>query len=185
GENTLWAVVGVERDEVWRDLLTSPTRAFGMGLRMNCLLEVNDALFVGQAKASLASLQGGSLGPVLGFDHVDGREGWYTPWGGPPDVRTLSAGPDGTIYANVHVGGIPVSRDGGETWTPTIEVDADVHQVLAHPSQPGRVMAATAWGFADSRDGGATWEFATDGLHASYSRAIALAGDTVLLAAST
>jgi len=184
--DAFWGVVGHEGDEVWRDLLVSPVRPFAMGLRMNCVLPLDDRVFVGAAQATLLKADAdGGFRTVEGFRRVEGRSEWYTPWGGPPDVRTLSAEPDGAIYANVHVGGIPISRDGGETWTPTIEADADVHQVLAHPSQPGRVLAATAWGFADSHDGGRTWEFVTDGLHASYSRAVALADDTLLLTAST
>src|SRR5262249_62093256 len=36
-----------------------------------------------------------------------------------------------------------------------------------------------------SRDGGVTWEWQNDGLHAPYCRAVALANDTVLLSASS
>jgi len=181
---TWWAIL--DGAELCKDVLRRPdTHSSIREIRANCLLASEHGLYVGASEARLRHLDDdGRLGTVASFDLVEGREGWYTPWGGPPDVRTLTAGPDGAIYANVHVGGIPVSRDGGATWTPTIEVDADVHQVLAHPDQPGRVFAATAWGFAESADGGANWEFVADGLHASYSRAIALAGDTVLLTAS-
>jgi hypothetical protein len=179
-----WAIVG--GSDLWDDVRRSPVVRAPIGeLRGNCLLATGRGLLVGTSEARLLVLGANGVERADSFDRVDGREGWYTPWGGPPDVRTLSAGPDGVIYANVHVGGIPASRDGGETWSPTIEVDADVHQVLAHPSQPGRVLAATAWGFAETRDGGATWAFVADGLHASYTRAVALAGDTVLLTAST
>ncbi|HEX2031316.1 MAG TPA: hypothetical protein VHL78_07960, partial [Actinomycetota bacterium] len=109
---------------------------------------------------------------------------WHTPWRGPPDTRSLSAGPDGTLYANVHVGGILRSQD-GESWTPTIDIDADVHQVLAHPDRPDTVLAACAWGLAVSRDRGATWSIEYDGLHGRYCRAVAVAGDAVLVSAST
>jgi len=179
-----WAIT--DGRQVWRDVLGAPRPAAApLALRANCLLPTSASVLVGTAEARLFRLQDGEGGPVASFDRVEGRDGWYTPWGGPPDVRTLSTGPDGAIYANVHVGGIPVSRDGGETWRPTIDVDADVHQVLTHPSRPGRVLAATARGFAQSRDGGTSWEFVGDGLHASYSRSVALAGDMVLLTAST
>ena len=40
-------------------------------------------------------------------------------------------------------------------------------------------------GFGISRSGGDSWEFITDGMHAHYSRAVAIAGDTVLVSAST
>src|SRR5439155_24761820 len=86
-------------------------------------------------------------------------------------------------HVNVHVGGIPRSRDGGATWEPTIDVDADVHQVLTHPQDANLILAAAAVGLCVSRDGGDTYRFVTDGLHSSYARAGAIAGDTVLLSA--
>jgi hypothetical protein len=46
------------------------------------------------------------------------------------------------------------------------------------------VFAACAWGLAQSGDRGDTWEYRTDGLHATYCRAVALVGDTVLVSAS-
>ncbi len=100
-------------------------------------------------------------------------------------MRSISAGPDGALYANVHVGGIARSADGGSTWTSTIDIDTDVHQVLAHPSRAGVVLAALGEaGLGLSLDSGETWEQQTDGLHAGYCRAVAVAGETVLLSAS-
>jgi hypothetical protein len=49
----------------------------------------------------------------------------------------------------------------------------------------GTVLAATARGLAASEDAGQTWTNATDGLHATYQRAVAVAGDTLLVSAST
>jgi hypothetical protein len=155
------------------------------------LLAVEEGLYVGTAEAGLLQLEEGELGEVAGFDEVPGRDAWYTPWGGPPDTRSLARGADGALFANVHVGGIPRSRDGGRTWQPTIEVDSDVHQVIAHPSDPAMVLAACARGLAESRDGGETWRISAEGLHAPYCRAVALCGpdpsapDTVLVTAST
>jgi hypothetical protein len=155
------------------------------GLRANCLLPVGDTILLGTSQAHLFRLAGGRMAPDEAFDLVEGRPGWYTPWGGPPDSRSMARGADGAIYVNVHVGGIPRSRDGGRTWEPTIDIDADVHQVIA--AGDGTVLAATARGLAVSPDGGDTWRFETDGLHATYCRAVAVAGpagDTVLLTVS-
>jgi photosystem II stability/assembly factor-like uncharacterized protein len=127
---------------------------------------------------------GGSATRVESFDRVPTRESWYTPWGGPPDTRSLSGDAAGRSYANVHVGGILASDD-GRSWSATsMDVDADVHQVLTHPSEPGSAFAATAVGLAETPDGGASWNFSEEGLHASYCRAVAIAGDTLLLSAS-
>jgi hypothetical protein len=126
----------------------------------------------------------GRLEPVAAFEVVEGREHWYTPWGGPPDTRSLSRDENGILYANVHVGGIVRSHD-ADSWKPTgIDIDADVHQVVARPGPSGAVLAATAYGLAVSEDDGATWSFETEGLHATYCRAVAVAGETILISAS-
>jgi photosystem II stability/assembly factor-like uncharacterized protein len=179
----LWAVIdetSVYRgsDEGgWENVANVPRRA-------RCVLPHDGRLYLGTAEAHLLRVSDGAAEPVASFDEVEGREKWYTPWGGPPDARSISAS-HGTIYVNVHVGGIVRSTDDGESWEPTIDIDADVHQVLAHPDLAGVVLASTAWGLARSEDAGATWSFHEDGLHAAYSRAVAVSGDTLLVSAST
>jgi len=149
-----------------------------------CLLPHDGGVLIGTALARLFRLRRDALEPVEAFDEVPGRDGWYTPWGGPPDTRSLASDAAGTVFANVHVGGIVrLAPDG--SWQPTIDVDTDVHQVIAHPERAGLVLAATAYGLGRSDDGGDTWELSADGLHASYCRAVAVAGDTVLVTAST
>jgi len=145
-----------------------------------CFARTQRGLFVGTARAHLVR----DGGVVESFDGVPGRDDWYTPWGGPPDTRSIAEAADGTLHVNVHVGGIPRSRDGGETWQPTIDVDADVHQVLAHPTNPKLILAAGAIGLCVSRDGGDSYDVLTDGLHSTYARAVAIAGDVVLVTAS-
>jgi hypothetical protein len=155
------------------------------GPRGRCLLATEDGLFIGTAEAGLIRYEDGVLVPVKGFQQVDGREAWYTPWGGPPDTRSMARDGAGRLHANVHVGGIPRSTDGGETWAPTIDVDADVHQVVTHPTEPNVVLAACAPGLAISRDGGDTWDIDREGLHGPYCRAVAVAADHLLVSAST
>jgi hypothetical protein len=71
---------------------------------------------------------------------------------------------------------------GSGTWTEVIDVDSDTHQVLAVDHH---VVVAAAIGFGESDDNGRTFRFTTDGLHASYCRAVAVAGGHVLVTAST
>lgn len=169
---TIWRSDG---DGEWSEAATSDVLA-------HCLLPAADGLLLGTAEARLLRLAEGRLEAIDAFDAVEGRDSWYTPWGGPPDTRSLAADDAGTVFANVHVGGIPRSADGGATWRPTIDVDADVHQVLA---ARGLVFAACALGLAVSADGGDSWIFETDGLHATYSRAAAVCDDTLLISVST
>ena len=150
-----------------------------------CLLATEEGLFVGTAEAGLLRYVDGELLPVKGFQEVEGRDGWYTPWGGPPDTRSMARDGGRRIHVNVHVGGIVRSTDGGDTWRPTIDVDADIHQVVAHPTEPAVVLAAGALGLSISGDGGDTWELVNEGLHGAYCRAVAVSGRDVLVSAST
>lgn len=150
--------------------------------RPRCLLPHEEGVLVGTSEARLFRLRRDVVEPVEAFDQVPGRDAWFTPWGGPPDTRSLAADAAGTVYANVHVGGIVRSAPDG-AWRPTIDIETDVHQVIAH--RPGLVLAATAFGLARSDDGGETWAIVDQGLHAPYSRAVAVAEETVLVTAST
>jgi hypothetical protein len=149
---------------------------------LNCVLPVNGDIWVGASEARLFRLEDGDLIEDPGFAAAPERARWYTPWGGPPDVRSMAADHDGTIFINVHVGGI--LRYDREGLSPTLDQDADVHQVVAGQDLSGRVLAACARGLAHSTDG-MVFEFRTEGLHASYCRAVALLGETILLSAST
>jgi hypothetical protein len=185
GDGAVWVLL--DGRELWRGDTGEEGAAIASspGSPLRCLAAPAGMVLVGTAEAHLLRLEAGELRRVEPFEEVEGCDGWYTPWGGPPDVRSVAVGADGGLWVNVHVGGIPTSPDGGRTWRPTIDVDADVHQVVAHPDDPGRVLAATARGLADSADAGGSWTYLTAGMHARYCRAVALAGDTVLVSAST
>lgn len=178
-----WAIVGrsvlVERtgDGEWSERLESPHSLTALTSRGNDVL-------LGTGTGEVVRFDGAPR-PVPGFDRVEGRDQWHAVGSSKPYVRTMSTSPDGVLFANVHVGGILRSTDGGETWDPTIDVEADVHQVVAHPGRPGVVLAAAAVGLAVSRDAGATWTVHTEGLHGTYSRAVAVSGDAVFVSAST
>jgi hypothetical protein len=149
----------------------------------NCIAASADLVLVGASDARLFRLAGPELIEVESFADAPGRDTWGTPWGGPPDVRSVAIGPDGVVYVNVHVGGVLRSVD-LEGWEPTMDVAADVHQVTADPDRPRTAYAAAAIGLGVTTDGGDSWTFRTDGLHARYCRAVAVSGDLVLLSAS-
>jgi len=166
----LWHASGDEWDHV-ADL---------PGLRITSIATTDADVFVGSSEARLFRVVGDRLEPVAAFDRADGRSSWYTPWGGPPETRSLSEWDD-DLYVNVHVGGILRTEDRGERWTPTIDIDADVHQVA---TAEGLVLAACAGGLAVSEDRGGTWIIRADGLEAPYSRAVTVCGDVVLVSTS-
>jgi hypothetical protein len=174
-------------DGVWRTVATAE-------FDLACCVAVGDVTYIGTDDARVLGVDAeGALEPLRGFDEVAGRDTWYAGSAvingqrvGPPlGIRSITATSDGAVLlANVHVGGVPRSTDGGATWQPSIDVDSDVHEVRAHPSRPGVVMAAAAIGLCTSRDGGLAWDVDQEGLHASYCSAIAFAGDDVLVSAS-
>jgi hypothetical protein len=161
---------------------------------VSCCVAVGANVIAGTEDARLLRIdRGGHVEPLRAFQDTPGRERWYAGgmvvdgvYRGPPlGVRSITATCDGNVLlANVHVGGIPRSVDGGLTWQPTIDVDADVHEVRAHPSRPALVAAATAVGLAISRDAGATWTIEADGLHARHCAAVTFVGDDILVSAA-
>lgn len=112
--------------------------------------------------------------PLEGFEGLECRASWYTPWGGPAAVRTL-AGQGDWLYADIHVGSIMRSPDLGTCWEPvTPDLHEDVHQVATCPAAPKRVYANTADAVFVSEDRGDSWTRRADGLPARYGRAIAV-----------
>jgi hypothetical protein len=178
-DDDVWAIL--DERELWRRGDEWRHVADLDGLRATCVASIEGEIFVGTSEARLFRLEPDRvLRAIEAFDRVEGRDAWYTPWGGPPDTRSISEWDD--IYVNVHVGGIPRTSDGGATWTPTIDIDADVHQVT---TAEGLVLAACAEGLAVSTDRGATWSMRTDGLAATYCRAVAVCGDLVFVSSSS
>ena len=162
---------------------------------LSCCMAAADAIYAGTDDARMLRLNhdGGVLQPLDGFDHVPGRDTWFAGSAivngqrlGPPlGIRSVAANSNGKVlYANVHVGGIPRSTDGGRTWHPTIDIHSDVHEVCAHPTDPDIVIAASAVGLCLSRDAGATWTIEREGLHAPHCSAVAFCGDDILVSAS-
>jgi photosystem II stability/assembly factor-like uncharacterized protein len=163
--------------------------------QLSCCMPVGDVIYVGTEDARVLRVgKTGDVEPLRGFETVAGRDTWYAGSAvidgqrvGPPlGIRSITATADRRVLlANVHVGGIPRSTDGGATWHPTIDIDTDVHEVCAHATDPGIVIAAAAVGLCMSRDGGVTWTVEQDGLHASYCSAVAFLGNDMVVAAST
>jgi hypothetical protein len=175
-------------DGEWIPIATS-------ALQLACAVVAGDAIYVGSEDDAhvLRVEANGEVHRLQSFDRVAGRETWYAGSAlvsgqviGPPlGVRSMTATSDGSVLlANVHVGGIPRSTDGGITWQPTIDVGSDMHEVRAHPHRPRIVIAAAAKGLCVSRDGGATWTVERTGLHADYCAAVAFSGDDLLVSAS-
>ncbi len=163
----------------WSDLATAD-------VGLTCVLPVPDGAWCGTVDGRVLRLLGDRFAPVTAFDAIDGRDAWHAVPSGEPYVRSLTSTADArAVLASVHVGGIARSGNGGSSWRPTIDVETDVHEVRAHPSDARLVLAAAGYGLAVSRDAGTSWELQTDGLHATYLRAVAFTTEAALVSASS
>ncbi len=151
---------------------------------MLCAIDAPGGIIVGTEGAHLHRMGASGLEQVKPFEHVDGRDDWYTPWGGPPEVRSIACTPDNILLVNVHVGGIVRSDDSGRTWTPTVDIHHDVHQVRSVWGRGDLVVAASAIGLLVSHDAGINWSTLDRGLHATYCRAVAVPDHAILVSAS-
>jgi hypothetical protein len=139
-------------------------------------------LFIGTTGAHVMRVKDGAVNRLASFDLVPDRDSWVNPAAaGRPDVWSI-AFDSGGMFVSVHVGGLWRSRDDGESWTNVLPPATDVHQVAA---ANGVLAVAAEHGFGFSHDGGDSWSWTTDGLHAPYLQCVAMTDDAVYVGASS
>lgn len=176
----------VDGHEVWTYWRGRWNKEATSNVTLYSVLRTGHGLLVGTEAARIAFAESGALRFLPSFDAVPERKVWDTPYGAPPELRSLALGVDGTVYANVHVGWIVRSQDGGVSWTTVRNgLDRDVHMVAAHPAKPGIVFAATANGFHISHDNGDSWTPRPGKMPYLYQRAVACFADRDVYLAST
>lgn len=152
----------------------------GVSDRIDSLLIIREdplELLIGCTPPNLYKLEEdkGEAQPVKSFQNLAVRENWYTPWGGPPAVRSMDKTSDGWVYADIHVGSIMRSPDHGMTWEPVKPtLHKDVHEVATSKSDPNRVYANTYLSVYVSEDRGETWSHRSGALRDRYGRGIAI-----------
>lgn len=127
-----------------------------------------------------------------GLTDLPTAEAWYFP----PrphthHVRWIEVDPADRqrLYIGIEAGAFALSPDGGETFEerpPGARLDN--HSLATHPDAPGRVYAAAGDGYAESRDGGETWDHPQAGLDHRYCWSVQPVPDdpdTVLLSAAS
>ncbi|MCW4041031.1 MAG: hypothetical protein NWE83_09815 [Candidatus Bathyarchaeota archaeon] len=142
-----------------------------------CLLQERPLhLLIGTTPPHIYRLQeDGTANLCTGFEALPVRSEWYTPWGGPPAVRSFAATTDGCVYADIHVGSIMRSPDQGHTWEPvTPTLHNDVHEVATTPASDNHVAANTYLSVYISADRGKTWHHRSNALQNRYGRGIAI-----------
>lgn len=112
---------------------------------------------------------------VTNFDHLPSKSNWsFPPRPHTHHVQWITHGSNKELYVCIEAGALLRSLDGGKTFEdrrPTSPLDT--HVLRTHPAAPGRLYAATGDGlmqlghaWAESRDGGTTWRYASQGLEA-------------------
>jgi len=153
-------------DTVW--VGTEPSRLYRSTDRGDSFEEVGDL-------GALSTAEEWSFPPRPDTHHVR----WIEVDPGDPD-RLLVA---------VEAGALLLSTDGGETWRERPPgARRDTHQLATHPDAPGRVYAAAGDGYAESDDGGATWDHPQEGLDHRYVWSVAADPgdpDTVVVSAAS
>lgn len=115
---------------------------------------------------------GDSWSEIDGLANVSSAEQWsFPPRPHTHHVRWLAIAPDDPDrwYVGIEAGAFLFTPDGGKTWIdrPTGS-RRDNHWILTHPEAPNRVYAAAGDGYAESHDGGETWEHPQEGLGHRY-----------------
>jgi hypothetical protein len=130
-------------------------------------------LLIGTEPPHIFKLKDERTQMIQSFEDLEVRDKWYTPWGGPPAVRSLAATTDDWVYADIHVGSIMRSKDRGESWEPVNPtLHRDVHQVNTTPASDTHVYAATYLAAYISLDRGDSWRHVAEDLDQRYGRAI-------------
>src|SRR5438105_2447762 len=80
--DTLWRIGA---DGAWTEVVRLD------GPHATCILPLDDGVLVGTQGAHLLRVRAEGLDEVPDFEALPARDEWYTPWGGPADVRSLAA----------------------------------------------------------------------------------------------
>lgn len=144
--------------------------------------------------------------PSRVYRSVDGGESWSRldgltrlessdEWSFPPrphthHVRWLQPDPEDADhwYVAIEAGALVQTHNCGTTWedrVPTARLDT--HEVTTHPDAPRRAWVAAGDGYAETHDGGETWDHPQDGLDHRYVWSVAVdpgQPDTVLISAA-
>ena len=172
----------------WTSLDTAPEypAASGRGATKAIwyLALAGDSLLAGIDPAGLFRSDdgGASWQPVTGLNEHPTRSTWE-PSKGCFAVHSIYVDPlePRNIVAAVSAGGVYRSEDGGDTWLPANkgvraenlpqrypETGHNVHRVVMHPREPGRLYRQCYNGTYRSDDGGRSWTEITDGLPSDF-----------------
>ncbi|SFL23297.1 Photosynthesis system II assembly factor YCF48 [Halogranum rubrum] len=117
-------------------------------------------------------------------------------WSFPPrpethHVRWLEVDPTDPahLYVAIEAGALVQTHDRGETWEDRVpSARIDTHSMATHPDAPDRAWTAAGDGYAETRDGGETWQYPQNELRHRYCWSVAVDSDdpeTVLVSSAS
>ena len=124
---------------------------------------------------------GRTFGRLAGLTDLPSADEWsFPPRPDPHHVRWIEPSPtDPTLlHVAVEAGALlraRVDADGGVDWTDRVpSARIDTHTIATHPEAPGGVWVAAGDGYAESMDGGASWQHPHAGLDHTYCWSVAV-----------
>ncbi|PSP75653.1 hypothetical protein BRC81_14805 [Halobacteriales archaeon QS_1_68_20] len=167
---------GLLRSEDGGDSFERVGEAIDSDAVMSATISPHDAddVWVGtEPSAVYRSTDGGdTFERVAGITDLPSEDEWYFP--PRPDthhVRWIELDPNDPerVYVGIEAGALLLSEDGGDTWHERPPGSRrDNHTLATHPDAPGRVYSAAGDGYAESTDGGESWEHPQEGLDHRY-----------------
>lgn len=139
-----------------------------------------DEIWIGTEPSRVyRSADGGETWTELGgLTALDSTENWsFPPRPHTHHVRWLEPDPHdfGHWYVAIEAGALVQTHDGGETWEDRVpESRIDNHSLATHPDAPNRAWVAAGDGYAETDDGGVTWDHPQDGLDRTYCWSVAV-----------
>jgi len=141
-----------------------------------------DTLYAGtEPSAVYRSRDGGD-----NWERLDGLTalGSSDEWSFPPrphthHVRWIEPAPNdpSLLYVGIEAGALVYAHLDGEevTWEDRVEGSrVDNHTIATHPDRPGYAWIAAGDGYAETTDGGETWQYPEDGLDHTYCWSVAV-----------
>lgn len=121
---------------------------------------------------------GGTFEPRPGLTELPSASEWsFPPRPDTHHVRWIEPDPTDPerLYVGIEAGALVRSHDRGRSWEDRVPSGRiDNHTIVTHPDAPDRAWSAAGDGYAETHDGGETWQHPQEGLDHRYCWSVAV-----------